>query len=64
MERIVIQNGRVVTADSVRRADVALAEGRIEGIGPDLDGAFDREIDASGLLVFPGIIDAHTHPVD
>jgi len=63
MERIVIRGGRIVTTEGVRDADVAIAEGRIERIGRDLDWQGDRDIDASGMLVLPGIIDMHTHPV-
>ena len=63
MERILIRGGRVVTAEGIRRADVAIADGRIERVGRELDGSADREIDATGLLVLPGIIDVHTHPV-
>ncbi len=63
MERIVIRGGRVVTAEGTRLADVAIAAGRIERIGRDLEVGADREIDATGLLVFPGIVDMHTHPV-
>ena len=58
----VIRNGRVVTAGGVVRADVAIADGRIAKLGVGLEKG-DSEIDASGLLVLPGIIDAHTHPV-
>jgi dihydropyrimidinase len=43
------------------RADVAISEGRIERVGVDLvaDGA--DVVDATGMLVLPGVIDAHTH---
>lgn len=43
-----------------RRADVAVKDGRISGIGKDL-GAAEEIRDASGLALCPGIIDAHTH---
>ncbi len=56
---LVIRNGVVVLPDEVRRADVGIQGERIAAIGPDLSG--DREIDASGLEVLPGAIDAHTH---
>ena len=37
-------------------------EGLITAVGPDLDLADGTEvIDASGLNVFPGFVDAHTH---
>jgi N-acyl-D-amino-acid deacylase len=41
------------------RADVGIARGRVEEIGPTVRG--DREIDATGRLVVPGFIDIHTH---
>src|SRR6516225_7453792 len=42
-----------------RRADVALAGGRIAAVGDRLTGA--RELDAAGQVVSPGFIDIHTH---
>jgi N-acyl-D-aspartate/D-glutamate deacylase len=60
---LVIRNGTVVdgTGAPARRADVAVADGRIIDVGPDLDGRGRREIDAEGLLVTPGFVDPHTH---
>src|SRR6202043_2041318 len=42
-----------------RRADVAISDGVIEEIGPNLQGK--TELDASGCAVAPGFIDIHTH---
>ena len=58
---LVIRGGTVVdgTGDPGRVADVAVTDGRIEEIGPDLHGA--RELDATGCIVAPGFIDIHTH---
>jgi len=58
--KVLITNGRVVDPASGRdeRADVAIAAGRIVGIGaasPDFDA--DRVIDARGLVVAPGLVD-------
>jgi allantoinase len=50
-------------ADLVVRGDtedIAIEEGKIVAIGPDLPGAV-AEIDARGLHVFPGLIDVHLH---
>jgi allantoinase len=40
--------------------DIAIEDGTIVAIGPDLPGAVE-EIDARGLHVFPGLIDVHLH---
>ena len=59
---LVVRNGIVV--DGTRapryRADVAVNADRIAAIG-DVDGEAKVQIDASGLIVAPGFIDAHTH---
>jgi len=41
--------------------DLAVAGGTISAIEPDLEGTAGEEIDARGLHVFPGAIDAHVH---
>lgn len=66
---IVIRNARVLTMDrndtEYECADVLIANGVIEKIGPDAsvgintDGA--RVIDGQGKLVMPGLINAHFH---
>ena len=45
-----------------RFADIAVAEGKIDKIGENLSQeAAVRSIDASGLWLFPGLMDIHTH---
>ena len=61
---LLVRGGTVVTATGSRRADVAVVGGLIEAVELDLGGlrASARvTIDATGLLVLPGVIDAHTH---
>jgi dihydropyrimidinase len=59
----IVHGGQVVTGEAVIQADVAIAEGRFVEVRPGLDPGRAREaVNASGLLVFPGIIDAHNHP--
>jgi allantoinase len=58
---LILRGGTLVTADSPQEADLAVAEGRIADISPELEGAAREEVDASGLHVFPGAIDAHAH---
>jgi N-acyl-D-aspartate/D-glutamate deacylase len=59
---LVIRNGLVVdgTGRPGRRADVAVADGKIAEIGP-VSGAAKTSIDAADCVVAPGFIDPHTH---
>lgn len=59
---LLIQNGTIVTADTVLLADVLCRNGVIEQIGTGLTAPDDAEtIDATGKYVFPGFIDPHVH---
>jgi allantoinase len=57
---VIVRGGTVVTSSGVALADVAVEDGRIVAIGPDLDEQPD-ELDATGLHVLPGAVDAHVH---
>jgi allantoinase len=59
MPDLVIRGGQLVTPAGVIRADLAIDEGQISEIGSELTAA--EEIDADGLTVFPGLVDAHVH---
>jgi dihydroorotase len=41
--------------------DVLIADGRIAAVGPDAGRQADQALDASGLLVLPGLVDVHCH---
>src|SRR4051812_11469082 len=58
---LLIRNGQVVTVTDVRQADIGIAEGRIELIGSAQHAEARQTLDASGLHVFPGLIDSHVH---
>lgn len=58
---LIIRNGTLVTPETVFRGDVAIAGEQIAEIAPSLEGTSRGEIDASGLHVFAGVIDAHLH---
>jgi dihydroorotase len=58
--RILVSNGRVIDPASGRdsKGDVLLADGRIAALdGAARGAAADRRIDATGLVVCPGLID-------
>ncbi|MGL4859513.1 MAG: allantoinase AllB [Enterobacteriaceae bacterium] len=57
---LVIKNGMVILENEARVTDVAISKGKIVAIGDDLP-AGAQVTDASGLIVSPGMIDAHMH---
>jgi N-acyl-D-amino-acid deacylase len=60
---LLIRGGTVIDGTRAPRfgADVALREGLIAAIGDLKSARADTELDASGRIVAPGFIDAHTH---
>jgi len=60
---LLIANGRVVSGGRVRQCDVAVVDGAVERVEPNLSIEARRVVDAAGAYVFPGAVDAHTHPV-
>lgn len=59
---LLIRGGTVVNAAGSRAADLAIRDGLIAAVEPGIPiEAAERLIDATGLLVLPGIIDVHTH---
>ena len=57
---LTIRNGQIVTPDGVIIADMAVKNGLITEIAPDLTPAA-QDIDASGKWVMPGGVDPHAH---
>lgn len=59
---LLIKNGTIVTGSETYKADIAVKDGIITMIAQSItpiDGA--EVVDAMGMLVLPGAIDAHTH---
>jgi dihydroorotase len=58
-DSLVLRGGRVLDASGERIADVLVTDGTIVAVEPDLHG--DRELDAGGCVVTPGLVDLHVH---
>lgn len=58
---LLIQNGTVVTADQTFAADVLVEGSTIREVRAGIPADGHTVVDANGLLVLPGGIDAHTH---
>lgn len=58
-----IQHGQVYTGGRLVKSDVLITDGRIQAIGQELvdPSSVDQVIDATDLLVSPGLVDVHVH---
>jgi dihydroorotase len=56
---LVVKNGRVYTPQGPKSIDLWIKDGRVVTLGGPHRA--DEEIDARGLLILPGIVDAHVH---
>ena len=61
MARILFRRGTVVTAEGSYAADVLVEDDKVVAVGTGLPTEGAEVVDASGKLVMPGFIDAHTH---
>ena len=59
--QLVIKNANVVNvlSEEIHKADIAIEDGIIVGIGEDYHG--EKEIDINGAFVTPSFIDGHVH---
>lgn len=58
---VIIRGGSVVTAREVLNTDIGIRDGLLVTFGENLGDDAGETIDATGLHVFPGVIDAHVH---
>ena len=63
MNDIKIINGTIVRPEGCEKADIGIRGGKIVSVNKpgSLTEAAEKTIDASGLYVFPGMIDTHVH---
>lgn len=61
MSSILIKGAHVVNEGKIEVLDVLVQQGRITKIGGQIDATADREINADGLHLLPGLIDDQVH---
>ena len=61
--KLLIKHGRVVhpVTDTILLQDILIENGRIALLQRGLEGEADQVVDASGLVVCPGLVDMHVH---
>ena len=57
---VVVRGGLVVSHDGTSAVDIGIRGGRVASVGAQLQEG-DTEIDATGLVVMPGLVDVHVH---
>ena len=58
---LLIRGASVVRSEGVEPLCIGIEDGRIVALAPELSERAKETIDAAGLHVFPGVIDAHVH---
>ncbi|MGJ1204946.1 dihydroorotase [Sphingobacterium lactis] len=61
MSTILIKQAQVVNEGSIQALDIFIKDGRIAKIAGTIDDQADREINAEGLHLLPGLIDDQVH---
>lgn len=59
---LLVRNGTLILEDASFPADIAVADGTVKALlAPGTEVQAGRVVDASDLLILPGLIDAHMH---
>ena len=60
-ESILIKSVDIVFQDDIKKGDIFVKDGKIVEVGWSINRPAEREINADGLTLLPGIIDGHVH---
>ena len=60
---MLIKNGRIHDAihEAAYAADILIQNGKIAAVGQNLPAENEETVDAAGLEIYPGFVDAHSH---
>lgn len=59
---LILKNGNIMSMEQpLFKGDVAINDGKIVALGPELEFAESETIDLNGKYVLPGLVDAHSH---
>ncbi|ASK28442.1 allantoinase AllB [Neisseria chenwenguii] len=61
MYDLLIQNGLLVLPDQMLHGDIAVKDGKIAAIAPQIEARAAKTVDAGGSYVLPGMVDVHMH---
>ena len=59
--RTLIKNGTVILSGRAEKANILIEEGKVISTKTESNAEADKIIDANGLYVLPGLVDAHCH---
>jgi len=59
--KILIKGGKIVNFDEIQERDILIENSKVVRIGKNIKEEVDREINAQGKFILPGLIDMHTH---
>ncbi|WP_416191608.1 allantoinase AllB [Neisseria sp. CCUG12390] len=61
MYDLIIKNGLLVLPEQTLHGSIAVKNGKIAAIAPEIDAEAARTVDAGGQYVLPGMVDVHMH---
>lgn len=64
MNSILIENGKIIRAGHLARANILIENGRVAYVGLRKPNQANRRIDAKGKIILPGLVDGHAHLYD
>jgi imidazolonepropionase-like amidohydrolase len=63
-DRVVVKDARIIPVNGpeIEKGSILIENGKITAVGPTVDTPYDAKvIDATGKVVFPGLVDAHSN---